>query len=405
MKNDKSLSFYSLSIWVLASLFMFYKYILQNFPSVMTLELMQAFHVESLGLGMLSSAYFWTYLVVPLFAGILLDRLGVRWISGFAIAIAGAGLFIFAESKSIHGAILGRVCMGIGASFATLTYFKIAADWFSEKWYSLLTAILVSIGMLGAIVGQTPLAWFTHQHGWQQSLFALSAFGLGISFVFLLIIRDKKPDYALGHHPMNMKNDLLKIIKNKQNWLMTAYSGLSFAPVVIFCGLWGNPFLQICHQLDELTAPSVISLVFVGLALGSPLFAFIEHRISNRIKVMMLSTFLSALSMVVIIFIHPLPVSVLSLLLFSFGLFLGPFPWIFVIGKEQNPIYLAGTVISMINASDAFFDALTEPLIGKILDMFSNATYTYQIALMILPLYQLIGVFCLKKIKLDAHED
>lgn len=66
--------------------------------------------------------------------------------------------------------------MGIGASFATLTYFKIASVWFSAKTYALLTAMLVSIGMLGAVCGQSPLAWFIHQEGWQNSLIVLSDF-------------------------------------------------------------------------------------------------------------------------------------------------------------------------------------------------------------------------------------
>lgn len=94
MTTNKFKSTRAFAILTLAALFFFYKYILQNFPSVMTHELMHAFHVEGLGPGVLLSAYFWTYLLVPLFAGILLDTYGLRWISSLAIVIAALELLV-----------------------------------------------------------------------------------------------------------------------------------------------------------------------------------------------------------------------------------------------------------------------------------------------------------------------
>ena len=57
----------------LCAAFFFYKYILQNFPSVMAPQLMESFNLKGLGLGVLSGVYFWTYLIVPLFVGVILD--------------------------------------------------------------------------------------------------------------------------------------------------------------------------------------------------------------------------------------------------------------------------------------------------------------------------------------------
>ena len=193
--------------------------------------------------------------------------------------------------------------------------------------------------------------------------------------------------------------------------LLTAYSGLAFSPVVIFCGLWGNPFLQKAYNLDKLTAPSLISLVFIGLAIASPVFALITNRIRNRCALMFYSTLVSALCISLVIYAHPMPVWLLACLLFLFGFSLGAFPLVFVIGKELNPLHLAGTAISLINASDAFLDAITEPVIGKLLDSFGNAAgnhdfsiSSYHIALAILPLYQVIGAFLLRWVRDDHHQ-
>ena len=53
----------------------------------MTSQLMASFHLQGLGLGVLSGAYFWTYLIVPLLVGIILDHYGARWITSSAIFV------------------------------------------------------------------------------------------------------------------------------------------------------------------------------------------------------------------------------------------------------------------------------------------------------------------------------
>ena len=150
----------------------------------------------------------------------------------------------------------------------------------------------------------------------------------------------------------------------------------------------------------------MISLVFVGLGIGSPVFAVATQWVKNRCALMAYSTLVSALALTLTIYVHPLPTWVLGSLLFVFGFCLGSFSIVFVIGKESNPLYLAGTVISLINASDAFLDAITEPLIGAILDIFGKIPNThafslssYHLALGLLPLYQVIGASLLKWVK------
>jgi MFS family permease len=398
-------------ILCLAAAFFFYKYILQNFPSVMAPDLMQAFNLQGLGLGVLSGVYFWTYLFVPLFVGIMLDHYGARWITTGAILCCAVGVLIFAHTDNLNTAIAGRTLMGVGVSFATLTYFKLASIWFDKKYYVGLTSLLVTVGMMGAVCGQTPLAWLIHQTSWRTSLTNLGLVGFGLALLFAVFVKNRAAPNTEQHaqDSTNLWRDILLIVKNKQNWLLTGYGGLAFAPIIVFCGLWGNPFLQKAYHVNKLLAPSLISLVFIGLAIASPLFASISKYIKNRCAFMFYSTLLSALCIIIVIYAHPLPIWMLASLLFGFGFSLGAFPMVFVIGKELNPLYLAGTAISLINASDALFDAITEPMIGQILDYckhFEHANefslFGYHIALAILPLYQIIGAFMLKFVK-DEH--
>lgn len=422
MKKINNALPYSLrAIWVmsLCAAFLFYKYILQNFPSVMAGQLMASFHLQGLGLGVLSGVYFWTYLIVPLFVGIILDHYGTRWVTTAAIFCCALGIFIFSQAEQLNTAIWGRALTGVGVSFATIAYFKLAAIWFDKKYYALLASFVVAAAMVGAVCGQMPLAWLMQHVGWRASLVDVAWLGIGLGFLFLLFVRDRpaiptnelhQTTAFLDEPKQSVWQNILLIVNNKQNWLLTGFGGLAFSPVVIFCGLWGNPFLQQAYHFDKLTSSSLISMVFLGLGIGSPVLAMSTKWFENRCALMMYSTFISALALTLVIYVHPLPVWLLGTLLFIFGFCLGSFSLVFVIGKEANPLYLAGTVISLINASDAFFDAITEPLIGALLDFFGKMANThefslmsYHLALSILPLYQVVGAVLMVWVK-DDHK-
>ena len=75
----------------------------------------------------------------------------------------------------------------------------------------------------------------------------------------------------------------------------------------------------------------------------------------------------------------------------------------------MNHISLTASVIAMINTSDALLDALTEPFIGKLLDMgwdgkevngvHQFSLHSYHMALSVLPIYLILGVILLLWIK------
>lgn len=61
-------------IYSVAILFLFYEMGLQVSPSVMTNELMQSFHLDAAGLGVVSGFYFYSYSLMQLPVGLLFDR-------------------------------------------------------------------------------------------------------------------------------------------------------------------------------------------------------------------------------------------------------------------------------------------------------------------------------------------
>lgn len=401
---------YPVLVICLAAGFLFYKYVLQIFPSIITDQLMQTFHLTGAGLGGLAAMFYYSYMITQLFVGFLLDRYSTRWLSSLAILSCALGVLFFSQSQTILMAGMSRALMGVGVAFATVSYMKLAAMWFPPKQYAFVSGLLATAAMAGAVFGQAPLAWLIEHFGWRYCLSIVGVVGFGLALLFFMVVRDG-PDGSQNKTTASRitLKELSQVFKSKQNWLLTLYGGLAFAPIAVFGGLWGNPFLELAYHLSKTEAASMISLVFIGLGLGSPLLGLLSDRLQNRRYIMLGSTLVSCAAITTVLYCHALPTGYVSALLFLFGFGLGAFMLVFAMGKEMNPLSLTATVIAMINTSDALLDALTEPLIGKLLDMgwdgsIVNGVHqfslsSYHTALSLLPMYLILGAILLLWVK------
>jgi len=399
---------YPVLVIILCACFCFYKYVLQIYPSIITDQLMSEFQLTGLGLGNLAGTFYYSLMISQLFVGVILDTCNIRWVTSAAILACAVGAIFFSETHNLLVAELARSLMGIGVAFATVTYLKLVSIWFPERHYAFISGLLATAAMSGAVFGEAPLSWFIGNLGWRECLCNIGLAGIVLTILFNAVVRDSS---SISRQEKSTKGsrvcfqDILQVIKNKQNWLLTLYGGLACSPMAVFGGLWGNPFLQQAYHIDKTLAASMVSLVFVGLGIGSPLFGLLSSHIGDKRRVMFFSTLLSCAAVNLVLYCHPLPIWLLGLLLFVFGFSLGAFMLVFSVGKEFNDVRLAATVIAMINASDAVLDGITEPGIGKILDwgwdgrMIGGAHYfslhSYHAALAVLPIYLLVAAWLL----------
>ena len=355
-----------------SALFLVYKYILQVSPSVMTNELMQAFHVHATGLGNLSATFFYSYLITQFFVGILLDKYSARYLSAIAILVAAFGAYFFSSADQLWSAEACRLMMGVGAAFATVSYMKVAAMWFRPKQFAFVGGLLATAAMLGAIFGEAPLSLIVDSAGWRESMHMSAILGFVIAGLFIIVIRDRHTTHAFDqrHPPKAIRfKDVLSVMKKPQNWVLTFYSGLAFSPVAVFGGLWGNPFLEEMHHLTRTQSAYMISLIFWGLLFGGPILGLVSGFIGRRKPVMLWCAVIGFFCLTSVIYLPSLPIWVDCILLFIFGFCTGAFMLGFAVGREINPIAMAATVIALVNTGDAIFGGFTEPLVGKLLDM------------------------------------
>ena len=404
-------SFQGWLIFWLSAFFMFYKNGIEVSPSVMTRDLMKEFSISATSLGNLAACYFYAYLFMQIPAGFLIDRFGPKKITTFAILIGALGVMTFSNAQTSIQACIGRFFTGVGASFAAVNCIKLLTNWFSLSKLAFMTGLMMTVGMLGAVFGQLPLTYLIDALGWRLAISFVAVLGLGLGALFFIAVEDHPKGKEVLITPSNIKffTAIKQVVISKQGWLLSVYSGLAFAPVSVFGGLWGVPFLMEFYQLTQASASYSVSLIFIGFAIGAPLSGFFSDFLKSRLKVMKVGTLIAFISIVLILYMPPISKGILDGLLLLFGASISCFLICFTMIREINKPILAATAVGFMNAFDAFFGAFSDPLTGYFLDL--NWTgelidgarrfslQAYKSALVILPIYLIVSFAVLFFIK------
>lgn len=371
MKNNvrRFARIYPWIIWTVAASFFFYKYLIQVSPGVMTSDLMRAFHVNGAGLGHLSAFYFYAYLLMQIPVGIMLDRMSPRRMTTLAIIVCSISTLFFSQTDSLWMACLSRALMGAGAAFAAVSCFKLASVWFAPNRFALVSGMFMTAAMLGAVGGQMPLSILVQQAGWREALETIGMSGLVLAILYFAIIRDKAPSPEHSpHHHDSIRTNLVLIFKNPQTWYLSLFSGLAFAPVSVFGGLWGVPFLEQAYHLSRSDAALSISMIFIGFALGAPFLGWLSDEMGRRKPILFAGTSLAFICLTAAIYIPNQHQLGLSILLFMFGFGTSGFFTSFAMIREVFPLMLSATILGFMNTFDSVCEALYEPLVGALLD-------------------------------------
>lgn len=400
-------------VWGLGCLFYFYECLLQVSPSVMSNELMRDFSVTSQTLGILSGVYFYSYAAMQLPGGVLMDYFGPHRLLTLATVVCAVSTIAFGMTDNFFMACVARLMIGFGSAFAAVGTMKLAANWFPAQRFALLTGLMVTLGMLGAIGGEAPLALLIDSFGWRHSMLIMGFIGLILSVLLIVIAKDTPQNHEKTHPQVLEEEHLipsfLALVKNKQLWLVACYGGLMYMATPVFCGLWGVPFLMNKMMITKTTAANYISLVFIGWAIASPLWGIFSNRIGLRKPPMYIGCIGALLCSLLFIFAPITTAIYMEILLFAFGIFSAGFLPAFTVAKELcNRKYVA-TGLSFMNMMNMIGIALAQPLIGYILDIMWKGELNgnvrvypleaYHTGLAILPLGMLIALIILPKIK------
>lgn len=93
-------------------------------------QLQQAFNLSPTDLGLLFSAFFWSYALLQIPAGLILDRFGVTWIGRWGAFLWGVASLISACATGFAGIFAARMLLGIAEAPSFPANAKATGFWF-----------------------------------------------------------------------------------------------------------------------------------------------------------------------------------------------------------------------------------------------------------------------------------
>lgn len=408
----------SWAICGLGALFYCYEYLLRVSPSVMTQELMRFYHLTGEQYGNLSgSFYYYSYVAMQIVVGLLMDRYGPKRLLTLACLMCAIGAYLFGCSDKVLIAMLGRFLIGMGSAFAFVGAAKLATIWLPPKRFALVSGIIFCLGMVGAMSGQIVMGFFVQSSGWQVTIFGASAVGLVLAAILWIAIEDVNPYHKehYSHHMPTLQEVLTglgKALKNSQIWLAGSIGCLLYLFLSAFAELWGPSYLEEAHNMARTHAVDANAMIFLGCAMGAPLWGWFSDLLEERKLPMKLAATGALLVFCLLLYVHHLPLPLVYVLLFLFGFLSSVQILVFAIAREVTPIEISGTTIGLLNMLVMVGGVIFPPIVGKLLDMNWQGTmidgarvyseHAYTVALSVLPLGILVGILLLFLIR-ETH--
>ena len=376
---SKALRYRWLIFWILAL-----SYVLVYFhrvcPAVLAVDMMRDLQAGGGLLGLLSSVYFYPYALMQLPAGLLSDSWGPRRTITLFFTIAFVGSILLGLAPSLLWAIVGRTLVGLGVSMLFVPTMKTLAEWFRIREFATMTGILMAMGGIGTLTATTPLALLSTWIGWRLSFVVVGIITFLLAILVWLFVRDRpadlgwpSPSELSGSSPkaVGLLEGMKNVLTYPRFWPVAIWFFFDCAVFFSFGGLWGGPYLMQVYGLTKAQAGQVLSMLAIGMIVGSPMLSFLSNRVfQGRKAVLVLSCFvLLCLTALLAFYTDQLPLPGLYLICLGLGIFSSAIVVIgFTTTKELFPLQIAGTSTGLVNIFPFAGGAVFQPLLGHLLE-------------------------------------
>jgi MFS family permease len=379
-------------------------------------DLMITFNATSTMLGVLISFYYYSYTILQLPCGVIIDKLGPRSLLGLSTILCFVGTLLFASYSKIYIAQVGRFLIGAGSACAFISCLQISAHLFPKRYFVILAGITNMLGTIGGLLGGFPIAKAVNSIGWRNTVYILAFIGLIIFFLIYVII---PKNVIENNQPKRSKESVvqsvLKLVKNSQIILCGVVSGLLYLPISAFSELWAIPFFMSKYNINNEKASLASAILFLGVAVGSLALAVLSRKIKSYMKTIKIG----AIGTAVLFF--PLlncefPLYGMFAIVFFIGFFTGSQVILFTCAKNNSSKEMAGTTIALTNCLVMLVGSIFQPVLGLLLDVFWNGKISetgiriydiscYNHAIVTLPICFIVAVILSMFIKETMHTE
>ena len=255
-------------------------YALRTVNAVIAPELVDQFGFSNAQLGALSSAYFFSFILMQLPLGVWLDRFGSRDTDSTLLAIAALGCLMFALATEAWILGLARVVIGIGVSGALMSGLRAFRFAFAPARQQRLAAWMLTAGTLGALISTVPAQLALPVIGW-RGLFFLCAGLLALAAVCLRVLLPAEPRQPATPLAEQWRA-YLEVFRERYFWRYVVPSVTLQATFIAMQSLWAGPWFTRVLGMSATQSAQALLVINVVLMFAYLLLGWVMPRLTAR---------------------------------------------------------------------------------------------------------------------------
>ena len=246
-------------------------------------DFIRAFHLSVTDRGIINSAFFWTYAVLQIPAGFLVDRYGVKFPYFWGFTIWCLASACTALTQSIPQLIVVQVFLGVGQAVVVPASYRWIRHHFVEKERGLAIALYMTGTKLGPAIGAPLAAWLISLYDWRMMFVFIGLGGLIwlIPWVMLVKNDDRQIEQAAAKKDGAKVIPFGKIMASPVTWgiIIASFCYMYF---VYFCMTWMPAYFMERRHLSLGKMGLFVFFSFGGMAIVATLAGWAADLLIGR---------------------------------------------------------------------------------------------------------------------------
>jgi MFS family permease len=334
----------------------------------------QRFHSSASALATLAVVQLAVYAAMQVPVGVLIDRIGSRWMMAIGTTLMIAGQIVMAFSPVISVALVGRILVGAGDAFVFISLIRLVNSWFQGRIVPQLSQWVGNIGQLGQVLSAIPFVLILNEAGWTVAFLSAASLSAIALLGIIVVISDRPKGANEGPRPKTWSESIRQLRVSLQRpgtqlgfWshFVTQSSG------TVYSLLWGVPFMVFALGYTPALAASFLTIIVgAGLVCG-PILGVLTARFPLRRSNIVLSIVAAiGVAWALVLFWPGTPPTwliVILLIVLGAG---GPGSLIgFDFARTFNPLHSLGSANGIVNVGGFLASFVMMFLIGVSLDV------------------------------------
>ena len=236
-------------------------------------------------MGIIFSAFSWSYTAMQIPGGILLDRFGSRMIYFFSLTFWSLFTTLHGIVNNVWSLLIMRLGLGVAEAPCFPTNSRIVATWFPQQERAMATGIYTVGEYIGLAFLSPILFWILAMFGWRALFIIIGVAGIGFGFVWLKYYREPQDynginktelDYIAdggglakyNHEPIKFEwGTIFKLLKYRQLSGICLGQFASNSTLVFFL-TWFPSYLATERQMEWIKIGFFAVMPFIAASVG-----------------------------------------------------------------------------------------------------------------------------------------